>query len=147
MEGYARNTIGQVPFSAAIAILYPVFFHRLVNHATDYYKVRDMCKVPVRNGGFHQGDDEKECREKRDELLRTVEHKKHYLLVAAGLAGLFGSLVIFSPGAAQVGIGWGGVITLVVAAVAHWHIYNETQKLLISGGSLAAITFFSSRFL
>lgn len=139
--------MGRIPFSAAIAILYPVFFHRLVNHVTKYREVRDMCQTPAQSGFFAQSDDKKECREKRDEMLKAVEYKKHYMLVASGLAGLFGSLMLFSPGAAQVGTGWGGVITLFVAAVAHWHIYNETQKLLLSGGSLVALTFFASRFL
>jgi hypothetical protein len=78
--------------------------------------------------------------------LKKTEYRKHWMMLAAGLAGLFGSLMVFAPGAAQVGIGWGGVITLIIAAVTHWHAYNETQKLFISGGSLAGITFFASRF-
>ena len=63
-----------------------------------------------------------------------------------GLAGIFGSLLLLGPGPTQSGIGWGGVFTLAMAVSMHWHIYNEREKLFITGGSLATVLFFTNRF-
>lgn len=152
------TSITSLPLSATIALLYPVFFHRVVNQYTGYHTVRTMCNNEKDDNGrsspFGLGGNDmygkkinNGCWETRSRLMNEVEHRKHNLLLFIGLAGVLGSLMFVTPGTTQTGLGWGGVITLFVAIVFHWHIYNEQQKLLLSGGALAVALYFSSQMM
>ncbi len=141
----------QVPISVAIAILYSFFFHKLTSYVTKSHEVFDMCREQnvagvLTSDGFQRDKGKSdECWRERDALMKKVDFKKHWMLLMFGLAGLVGSLTLFAAGPSQVGIGWGGVLCLVLAITCHWRKYNESEKLMIVGGSLAAVVMFSNR--
>ena len=65
------------------------------------------------------------------------------MLLVIGVASIFASLQVFGPGATQAGLGWGGLLTIFSAVVFHWHHYNESQKLMVTGAALASVVFYS----
>lgn len=144
------SSFHNLPVIATIALLYPVFFHRLANQMSDYNKVRDLCSdnTTMRKNPFDglMNNKENGCWEERERLLRKTEVKKHYLLLFFGLLGVFGSMSMLPPGSTRTGLGWGGVFTILVSIMFHWHIYNEQQKLLVSGICLFVAVYFSSYY-
>lgn len=84
------------------------------------------------------------CREDRDEKLKEVEFRKHIMLLGIALAGIIGSSFI-RTGSTKLGVGMGGVFTLIIALMLYWSKYKETTKTVISGLSLLMVVFLSVR--
>ena len=148
------TTIHNLPLTAAIAILYPLFFHRLSNNISGYNQVKNMCNDytggnTMKNMSFYEkrNTNEDSCWRDRERLMKNTELKHHYYMLFFGLAAVVGSLFLLRPGSTQTGIGWGGVFTILVSIVWNWKNYNEQQKLMVSGVALFTAVYSSSQFL
>jgi len=138
----------EIPLAAAIAILLPVFYHKLANEVTGYNKVHGMCneqlgrQPQISIGGISNNSND-QCWKEREHRMKKIEFKKHWMLLIVGVASIFASLQMFPSGASQMGTGWGGLLTILSAVAFHWHHYNETQKLYVTGGCLATVIFYA----
>ncbi len=145
----------EIVFAIAIAILYPFFFNKLANQVTNLNKIKDMCKdvqmyeKPANNDGrmYIMGDmtnEYKACNDERKEQLEKAEFHKHLFLLAMALIGLVLSSFIQTK-STKLGVGLGGVLTLITALSLYWHRYNESTKLIVLGLNLLFVMYFSVR--
>lgn len=147
-------------FSLAIAIIYPFFFSKLANLLVDHDKITGMCdgKYPsyiypfyLESKSISKMDDAEnerkkaeyeECQKERTAKLDDANFKNHMILIIIAFIGILGSSAIQTH-STKVGVGLGGIFTLIIALVGYWHKYNENVKLLILGLSLALLMFLS----
>ena len=135
-------------FCYAIAILYPCFFYKLANNLTGYNEVSSMCNKY--HNYYSLNDDDikykksKKCYAEKDKELEKVEFNRHIMLIFLALVGIILTSVIHTN-STKLGIGMGGIFTLIFALYLYWSKYNETTKLMIYGASLLIVIFLSVR--
>lgn len=149
MSKYGLDTTESI-FCMAIAILFPFFFYKLTNKLVGYEDVNSMCDDSA--GYFDLNSDKsikardelENCRNEKQKKLEKIELNKHIMLVVIALIGIILTSVI-QTNSTKLGVGLGGVFTLILALTLYWYKYNETTKLAISGVSLLLVTFLSVR--
>jgi len=152
MNKYGLDTTETI-FCMAIAILYPFFFNKLANKMTDYDNINSLCDKNYNYGWWKHDQQGKTdikqkeyetCKSEKDKKLEKAELNKHIILIVVALIGIVLSSII-QTNSTKLGVGLGGVFTLLFALLLYWHRYNETAKLSISGLSLLFVTFLSVR--
>lgn len=152
----------EIIFSLAIAILYPFFFNKLTKQIVGYDSINDMCK---KYGGFYGYDDNyyvintfetkkqkspqeieaaEKCRNERGALLDKADLHSHFIMLFVALAGIFATSFVHSP-STKLGLGLGGVFSLIFTIFMTWNKYAEIMKLVVLGLSLLFVLFFSVR--
>lgn len=150
-------------FSVAIAIIYPFFFSKLTTKILKYDETQDMCSkydtIMYPYYTFYQpaqvsnpqSEEEKskqieadKCRQDMNVKLDDIKFKQHIMLIVIAFMGILATSVI-QANSTKVGVGMGGILTLIVALTMYWHKYNETAKIGILGGSLLVLLFLSVR--
>lgn len=121
--------------SAPIAILTPFFFTKLVNKLSGYDDEWEKCH------DLKYGTPERKACEQE---LEKIELKKHIALLGIAMCTIVGSLFVQSK-ATKVGLGVGGVITLVLTLTLYWNKYDENKKLAILGICLAVVLALSTK--
>lgn len=138
----------ELVFCIVIAILYVFFFHKLTNQASGYSDANSMCEKYPHSYLLKENDPEKEeaekCRKEQEEKLKEIGFRRHVMLLFIALLGIIGSSFIQS-GSTKLGVGMGGVLTLIVALCLYWSQYKETTKIAITGLSLLLVLFLSVR--
>ena len=141
-------------FSLAIAIIYPFFFTKLTNLLVDHDNISPMCGGYASfwySGSFDriESEDDKfkrikkeQCWKEREAKLDHANFKQHVMLIIISFIGILGASAIQTH-STKVGVGLGGIFTLIAALMMFWYKYNETVKLVILGLSLAALMFLS----
>jgi hypothetical protein len=138
------------PLAFGIAVLYSMFAHRLINHASGYVQAKDMCSdsyIPPSGSrgswNMSENDDRSDCYKRQALKLKEVEFRRHWMLNAVAVAGFAVSMSMGSNQSAKLGIGLGSVLTLLTAVFLNWSTYLEWHKMVITGGCLAAALFVS----
>ena len=152
-------------FSLAIAIIYPFFFSKLTTKLTKYDEVNEMCDhydSSIRYGygymypGFNKGNKEEsesaeqiakkeefeKCEKEKKVRLDQVNFNRHIMLIVIAFLGIIGSSAIQTQ-STKLGVGLGGVLTLILALFLYWHKYGENSKLIILGLSFALLMYLS----
>jgi hypothetical protein len=106
-----------------IAILIPFFFTKLVNKVSGYDDKWSECHELK-----HDTPERKQC----DAELDAIENKKQFALLGIAMATIIGSTFIQSR-STKMGVGFGGILTLITTLTLHWNKYGETEKLVILG--------------
>jgi hypothetical protein len=106
----------EILFAATIALIYPFFFNKLTD------------KI-VETGGADK---------------KAVEFNKHVILVLIGMMGVFSACFVQTH-STKLGLGLGGILTLMTAFMMYWSKYNENMKLVILGVALAIFVYLSAR--
>lgn len=132
--------ITEIILALAIAIIYPYFFHKLVDKVIGYDQISSMCdKVK------YDGDEQSEynrCNKIKDRELDSIELTRHITFLVIALASILLCSMIRQR-STKLGIGIGGIILLITAMTIYWRKYNETYKLIILGLALAAVVYIS----
>lgn len=129
----------EIIFAIAIAILHPWFFNKLASQIFGYNDINRMCS------GLSWTDQKEEldqCQDQRESLLQPVELKVHITLLAIALTTIILSSFIQTK-STKVGLGFGGIILLIIAISSYWYKYNETVRLVLIGLSLVLMLFMS----
>lgn len=138
-------------FSLAIAIIYPFFFNKLTNLLVDHDNITSMCDnmYPMYIWGGKRTPEEEQanqeyekCSKERTKKLDDSNFKQHIMLIVIAFIGILGSSAIQTH-STKVGVGLGGIFTLISALLMYWYKYNETVKLVILGLSLVGLMFLS----
>lgn len=126
-------------FAASIAIMYPFFFEKLSDTMEGRGKIMQMCNdSPIFSSGYTK------CYDERSKLLEPIDFKKHLTLVIVGIIGIILSGVIKAK-APKVGLGLGGLLTLIYGLFVYWKNYKDTTKLIILGISFIVLILLSIR--
>lgn len=165
----------EIIFSIAIAIVYPFFFTKLTSKILNYENVNNMCDkyngiiYPYyASSGFYrsalpkqeeiseedklkQMEEDKlkqmeaeRCRKEKEIKMDDIKFKQHIMLIVVAFIGILATSAI-QTGSTKVGVGIGGILTLMVALTMYWHKYNETAKLAVLGVSFASLILLSVR--
>lgn len=154
----------EVIFSLAIAILYPFFFNKLTKQIVGYDKINEMCDKYNKYSDFfvlnswstfdRHSEKKKEptpediqaekCRNERKELLDKAELHSHLFMIFVSLVGIFATSFV-STNSTKLGLGLGGVFSLIFTISMTWYKYGEMMKLIVLGLSLLFVLFFSVR--
>ena len=129
----------EIIFAIAIALLHPWFFNKLVSKIFGYTDIINMCSE---FNWSTQKDAYDQCVDKKNVLLQPVELKIHITLIAIALTTIILSSFIQTK-STKVGLGFGGIILLIIAISTYWYKYNETIRLVILGLSLMIMLFMS----
>lgn len=113
-------------FAFAVVILYPFFFGKLTNYVMDNKKLNSKC-WEIKNNG-----------------LQKIEFKKHVMLIIIAIIGIVLSGVV-SVKSTKLGLGIGGLITLVYAMLMYWRHYDECARVAILGASFLFVIWLSVR--
>ena len=144
---------------ATIAILYSYFFKKLADVVVNSHSIVTMCEQYGGYGGYGgftrfynsgQRDNRnyqewEKCRKIKKQKSDKADSKKFVILLAAGVAGAIMASQVAAP-AASVGVGIGGVLTVLYATYVYWSHFNEIMKLGATGVSLAALIYTSIKF-
>lgn len=128
----------------SIAIIYPFFMNKLVNKVTGYNDIYEKCYpsyITLQNS--FKGDAKKDSGE-CDKELKEVELKKHITLLAIGVATVVASTFIQTR-STKLGVGFGGIFTIMTALTLYWNKYGENEKLAVSGVCLMVVIILSAR--
>lgn len=153
----------EIIFSLAIAILYPFFFNKLTKQIVGYDKIDNMCDkynkyddIFVFNySSFDRASNKQKsptpeeieaekCRKERRELLDKAELHSHLFMIFIALAGIFATSFV-STNSTKLGLGLGGVFSLIFTISMTWYKYGEMVKLFVLGLSLLFVILFSVR--
>lgn len=74
----------------------------------------------------------------------AAEFNKHVILILIGLMGVFSACFVHTH-STKLGLGLGGILTLLTALMTYWSKYNENMKLVILGVSLSIFVYLSAR--
>ena len=86
----------------------------------------------------------KECLKEKEKKLDEANFKQHVILIVIAFIGILATSMIQTH-STKLGVGLGGIFTLIIALFMYWHKYNETAKLGVLGVSLALLLFLSVR--
>ena len=134
-------------FCITIAILYPVFFVKLINQVSGYNDIQDHHPCPkrvVKSIRVPWNEEDPTCVKQRQQATDEIEFRRHLALLLVALAGVIGSSLI-QTGSTKLGVGLGGILTLMSALCMYWSRYRETTRIIISGLSLLVVVFLSIR--
>jgi hypothetical protein len=114
-----------IPVAVTAAALYFGFNHKLAGWASNM----------------------REHRNSKDNLrIRAAQTRQHGLLLASGTIGVALGIPLARVASigpvgriAFLGVAGGGALTVVAAVIGEWEHYNEGQKVLITGGTLAGL--------
>ena len=163
-------------FGIPIALLYGVFFTKLVNLMMGYEKIDKQCegiKYPFAPRGslFYTGaspktdprdqaryEKEKEeydkCRDKRQMELEELKKRKFNVMMVIGFIGIIVGVILhkqsIAGGQLQVagaGLAVGGVLTMVYYIFENWWRMNEKSRLIVSGALLISLIYGSYQLL
>jgi hypothetical protein len=135
----------EIIIAITIALIYPYFFHKLIDKVMGYDKVNDMCdNVKYSEGGFNESSEHKQCVASKKQQLDNMELKRHVTFLIVALLSILVSSMIRQK-STKVGVGMGGVFLLIIALCMYWSNYNETAKLVILGLSLVAVIYVSTK--
>lgn len=154
----------EIIFSLAIAILYPFFFNKLTKQIIGYDKIDGMCDKYNKYSDYfvlnswstfdrhsekekqptHEEIEAKKCRDERRELLDKADLHSHLFMIFVALAGIFATSFV-STNSTKLGLGLGGVLSLIFTISMTWYKYGEMVKLVVLGLSLLFVIFFSVR--
>jgi len=154
----------EIIFSIAIAIVYPFFFTKLTSKILNYENVNNMCdrynmyptyylsgsfRPAVPKQEFSEEEEQKQieaeqCRKERESKLDDVKFKQHIMLIVVAFIGILATSAI-QTNSTKVGVGIGGILTLIAALTMYWHKYNETAKLAVLGVSFVSLILLSVR--
>jgi hypothetical protein len=84
----------------------------------------------------------KKCEEDRKIKLDQAQYNQHIMLIFIAFFGILVSSAIQSS-STKVGVGLGGVLTLMVALFSYWHKYKENSKLAILGVGFVSLLYLS----
>jgi hypothetical protein len=84
----------------------------------------------------------KKCEKDRLVKLDQVNFNQHIMLIIVAFLGILGSSAIQTH-STKLGVGLGGVFTLILALFMYWHKYQENAKLVILGMSLISLLYLS----
>ena len=129
----------EIIFAIAIALLHPWFFNKLASKIFGYDEIVNMCNGLNWN---EQKDELNQCIDKKTALQQPAELKIHITLIAIALTTIVVSSFIGTK-STKVGLGFGGIILLIIAVFTYWYRYNETIRLVILGLSLMIMLFMS----
>ena len=117
----------EIIFAIAIAILHPWFFNKLTSQVLGYTEIKQMCKN-------YKWDTQREelqrCQEIQSNKLESVETYVHIVLLAIAIITIILSSVIQTK-STKVGLGFGGILLLLVAISSYWYRYNETVRVIM----------------
>jgi len=149
-------------FGVPIAVLYGIFFTKLLNIMFNYEEVNNQCDGIQKytdsknnsNGfryiGSQMTEEYKQCRDKRKEDIESIELKKFNIMMIIGFIGIIVGVIlhkqnIFGGGMsiAGAGLGVGGVLTIIYYIILHWRKMNDKKRLFISGGILSSLIYAS----
>ena len=139
----------------SIAIIYPFFINKFINKVSGYNEAYEKCHpsytistnatIDVEGPEFSdariQADKDKNDACKK---LKEVELKKHILLLVIGVATVVGSTFIQTR-STKLGVGFGGIFTILTALTLYWNKYGEDQKLIVLAISLLIVVVTSVR--
>ena len=150
----------EIIFSIAIAIVYPFFFTKLTSKILNYEDVSNMCDnynmypyyigssfrpaVPKQETSEEDKIEAERCRKERETKLDDVKFKQHIMLIVIAFIGILATSAI-QTNSTKVGVGIGGILTLIAALTMYWHKYNETAKLAVLGVSFVSLILLSVR--
>jgi hypothetical protein len=153
----------EIIFALSIAMVYPFFFNKLTNKVVKNADLNTFtaCEGIPRHinqpsqqrrldnsfyGGFNMDytPEYKKCQKETQKKIDEAQLHKHLMLIALALIGIVLSSVIQTK-STKLGVGLGGILTLITALFMYWHKYNETGRLAILGSSLLFLMYFSVR--
>lgn len=123
--------IPEVAIAISIALLYPLFFRKLVAITYDEKKINDMCHTYSEN---NYGA----CLDYKEKLQTTLDTKRFIFLIVAGLVAL---LISYLTGSFALVLGFAiaGVLSIIWAIGGFWSHMNDQIKLSTIGIALGTL--------
>jgi len=129
----------EIIFALSIAIIYPCFFNKFTNQIIGYDVIENGCNIPyTQKPTEEQWTKYENCKSNKDNIILH----KHLMLLAIALMGIILSSVIQTK-STKLGIGLGGIFTLLFALFMYWNKYKEITKLGVLGVSLLLVIYLS----
>lgn len=131
--------------SGSIAIIYPFFFHKLLDYATRDPRLNINCWGNA--GLFATGESAKDaqaCRDMQKPLRDNQDFIMSMSLLAIGIITIALSGFVGTP-STKLGLGLAGLFCIIYAIGSYWDRYQEPMKLIILGLSLLVLFMLSIR--
>jgi hypothetical protein len=123
--------------SVSIAILLSMFDVYAANVLTGYDKLTNpYCSYFV--GTKVEVEEEAACLIKRQNY-DNVEYWRHLLLLMFGIITVLASIIFVKTNSVKLGVGFAGIITLLIAFITYWSKYGDRAKLFITGVGVICI--------
>jgi hypothetical protein len=142
-------------FGIPIALLYPFFFTKSIDVFTDRSVIDDMCKdIPYsldnvvqvldynNNNKNNKNPEYSTCYNERRIKLGKLDTTKFIMLMVIGILGIIAGGMIKTK-ATKIGIGLGGIITIIYAISMYWNHIDEKVKVIVTGSGLALLIYLS----
>ena len=152
VESFTGLSFQESLFGIPIALLYPFFFSKAIDVFTDRSKISDMCNgIPYSSNdnvqilGYDNASKNPEyidCHDKKTVALNKLDTNKFIFLIVIGIFGIIIASMIQTK-ATKVGIGIGGIITIIYALLMYWSHINEKIKVVITGLGLVLLIYLS----
>lgn len=126
-----------IAIAISIAILYPMFFKKLGDVATNIKELNKKCGYRY---GYFETENEKIDKKDCDKKYESVDTKRFTMLLVAGLVALVVSYFIESP-AVSIGLGGAGIISILYSTFDYWSYLDDKSKLILVGLALGTLLF------
>lgn len=153
-NNFSGLTFQETLFGLPIALLYPFFFSKSIDVYSNKSTISDMCKgIPYSLNNkssidildYDSGSKNPEyvkCHEDKRFKLDKLDTTKFIMLMVIGILGIIIGGMIKTK-ATKIGIGLGGVITIIYAISMYWGHMDEKVKVIVTGLGLALLIYLS----
>lgn len=131
-------------FSVGIAVLYGAFFYKAAQFYTDRDGISNICSGKNYDGYKNYNQCYKD--NNIDLRLKEADNKIFYALIVIGIIGIILGTVL-QKNVISVGIGMGGLLTIMIAILYNWNNMDEKLKLVVLGSGLISLIGFAYYFL
>jgi len=147
-------------FIIPIAVLYGVFFTKLLNIIYGYEEINNQCNnIPKyletgKNQLAQYNKMYQVCEDKKNKEIKDLELKQFNIMMVIGFIGIIVGVALHKQNIiggnmyiAGAGLGIGGVMTLVYYIIMNWTNMNDKKRVVISGGILFSLIYASYKLL
>lgn len=138
-------------FNVPVALLFAFFFSKLYDYLNKYDEINSMCGVYKRNQfkAYEIDDIEREreesCYDNKNKLENNYGDKKLVYMLIVGLVGIIlGAVLIHRKSDIGVGVGMGGMLTMIYFLFSNWSRMNSLYQIVSIGAILASLIYGSS---
>lgn len=148
----STNTIPTYWFNLPVALLFGIFFSKLYDYLNKYDKIKSLCGDTYKRNQFKvsniddiEREREESCYDNKRKLEDNYDDKKLVYMLVVGLAGIIlGAVLINRRSAIGVGVGMGGMLTMVYFLFSNWTRINSLYQIVSIGAILASLMYGSS---
>lgn len=131
-------SLPEITLGISIAVLYPMFFSKIIDTMYDDKNVRDMCQINITKKDDVNYDELEKCQDSKTTKLKEITTAKFVTYLVVGTFALVLSYVL-SKRSLVLGFSFAGLLSIFWGSYIHWDNMRDITKSGMLGLTLLAL--------